>query len=80
MVIDELIQEITQEFNITTVINTHDMNSVLQIGDHVNFLVGGKKIWEGSKEDVLHTDNQELADFVFSSELFKKVRRAARSE
>ncbi len=80
MVIDELIQEITYEFNITTIINTHDMNSVLQIGDHINFLVGGKKVWEGNKEDVFHTDHEEMANFVFSSELFKKVRRAVRSE
>lgn len=80
MVIDELIQEITQEFNITTIINTHDMNSVLQIGDHINFLVDGKKVWEGNKDDVLHTDHEEMASFVFSSELFKKIRSAVRSE
>jgi phospholipid/cholesterol/gamma-HCH transport system ATP-binding protein len=80
MVIDELIKEITIEFNITTVINTHDMNSVLQIGDHIIFLADGKKVWEGSKDDVITTDNEEMVNFVFSSELFKKVRRAARAE
>jgi phospholipid/cholesterol/gamma-HCH transport system ATP-binding protein len=80
MVIDELIQEITYEFNITTVINTHDMNSVLQIGDHISFLVDGKKVWEGNKDDVIHTDHEEMSNFVFSSELFKKIRRAVRSE
>ncbi|MCC5918755.1 MAG: ATP-binding cassette domain-containing protein [Cryomorphaceae bacterium] len=80
MVIDELIKEITLEFNITTVINTHDMNSVMQIGDNIIFLADGKKAWEGNKEEVITTDDQEMADFVFSSELFKKIRRAARME
>lgn len=80
MVIDELIKEITKEFNITTVINTHDMNSVLQVGDHVIFLADGKKVWEGTKEEVITTDNEEMVNFVFSSELFKKIRRAARKE
>jgi phospholipid/cholesterol/gamma-HCH transport system ATP-binding protein len=80
MVIDELIKEITEEFNITTVINTHDMNSVLQVGDNIIFLADGKKVWEGTKEEVITTDNEEMVNFVFSSELFKKIRRAARKE
>jgi phospholipid/cholesterol/gamma-HCH transport system ATP-binding protein len=80
MVIDELIKEITEEFNITTVINTHDMNSVLQIGDHIIYLSEGKKSWEGTKEDVITTEQEDFVNFVFSSELFKKIRKAARSE
>ena len=80
MVIDELIKEITEEFNITTVINTHDMNSVLQVGDHIIYLADGKKAWEGTKEDVITTEHEDFVNFVFSSELFKKIRKASRSE
>ena len=74
-VIDELLKEITYEYNITTVINTHDMNSVMQIGDHIIFIKEGKKVWEGNKEQIMDTDNKDLNDFVFSSELFKRLKK-----
>jgi phospholipid/cholesterol/gamma-HCH transport system ATP-binding protein len=74
IVIDQLIQGLTREFNMTTVINTHDMNSVMEIGEKVVFIYQGKKWWEGSRDEILETDNQELIDFVFASELMKKFR------
>jgi len=74
MIIDNLIQEITQEYNITTVINTHDMNSVMEIGDKIVFLKDGYKEWEGSNKEIFKTDNQAVTSFVYSSDLFKKVR------
>ena len=73
IIIDKLIQEITIEYNITTVINTHDMNSVMEIGDKIIFLVQGKKIWEGNNKEILKTDNKLVNDFVYSSELLRKV-------
>jgi phospholipid/cholesterol/gamma-HCH transport system ATP-binding protein len=75
IVIDNLIQEITDEFNITTVINSHDMNSVMEIGEKIVFLKNGFKEWEGSKDTIFKTDNEAVTDFVYSSELFKKVRK-----
>jgi len=75
IVIDNLIQEITDEFNITTVVNSHDMNSVMEIGEKIVFLKDGLKAWEGSKETIFKTDNEAVTDFVYSSELFKKVRK-----
>ncbi len=75
IVIDNLIQEITQEYNITTVINTHDMNSVMEIGEKIVFLKNGLLEWEGSKKEIFKTDNAAVTDFVYSSELFKKVRK-----
>ncbi|WP_341217056.1 ATP-binding cassette domain-containing protein [uncultured Wocania sp.] len=75
IVIDNLIQEITDEYQITTVINSHDMNSVMEIGEKIVFLKDGLKAWEGSKETIFKTDNKVVTDFVYSSELFKKVRR-----
>ncbi len=80
ILIDNLIQEITREYNITTVINTHDMNSVMEIGDKIVFLKNGLKAWEGTKDDIFKTDNEAIVDFVYSSELFKKVRDAVRKE
>lgn len=74
IIIDKLIQEITVEYDITTIINTHDMNSVMEIGDKIIFLVEGKKIWEGTNEEILNTDDKLINDFVYSSELFKKVK------
>ncbi|MEQ9261645.1 MAG: ATP-binding cassette domain-containing protein [Owenweeksia sp.] len=74
IVIDNLIREITQEYNITTVINTHDMNSVMEIGDHIIYIKFGVKEWEGSSEDILNTDNESINDFVYSSELFRKIK------
>ena len=74
VVIDTLIQEITHEFNITTIVNTHDMNSVMGIGDKVIFIHQGNKWWEGTSAYILHSDNEELNQFVFSTELTKKIR------
>jgi phospholipid/cholesterol/gamma-HCH transport system ATP-binding protein len=76
ILIDNLIREITEEYNITTVINTHDMNSVMEIGDKIVFLKNGLKAWEGSKEEIFRTDNEAVTAFVYSSNLFKKVREA----
>ncbi len=75
IVIDNLIQEITDEYDITTVINSHDMNSVMEIGQKIVFLKEGLKAWEGSKETIFKTDNEVVTDFVYSSNLFKKVRK-----
>lgn len=74
IVIDNLIQEITKEYDITTVINTHDMNSVMEIGEKILFLKDGLKAWEGTNEEIFKTDNKTVTDFVYSSDLFKKVR------
>ena len=74
ILIDNLIQEITDEYQITTVINTHDMNSVMEIGQKIVFLRNGLKEWEGSKEDIFSTENEAVTNFVYSSDLFKKVR------
>jgi len=72
--IDELIKEITLEYNMTTVVVTHDMNSVLEIGEKIYFIYHGKIWWEGNKHNILHTENKELQDFVFTSELTKRLR------
>ena len=76
LVIDELLSSITTEFNITTIINTHDMNSVMEIGDHITFIYKGKVEWMGNKADVVNSDNKRLNDLVFASDLFKKVKQA----
>mgnify|MGYP001469689567 CR=1 FL=1 len=73
-VIDNLLKEITYEYNITTVINTHDMNSVIEIGDNVIFIQDGKKIWAGSGDNFLNSNSKELNDFIFSSKLFRKLK------
>lgn len=73
LIIDELIHGITKEYNITTIVNTHDMNSVMNIGDHILFLAGGQISWEGNKDGILHTDNKQLNDFLFSSEILRRV-------
>lgn len=75
-VIDNLIQEITREYDITTVINTHDMNSVLEIGEKIIFLKDGMLEWEGDKDILFTTDNEAVTEFVYSSDLFKKIRKA----
>jgi phospholipid/cholesterol/gamma-HCH transport system ATP-binding protein len=75
IVIDELIQEITREYQITTVINTHDMNSVIGIGDKIIYFYEGEKNWEGSNKEILHTDNERLNDFIFASEFLKEIRK-----
>jgi ABC-type transport system involved in resistance to organic solvents, ATPase component len=74
VVIDNLIKEITEEYNITTIINTHDMNSVLEIGEHVLFIYKGEKWWEGNKHDILNSDNRELNEFVFASTMAKRAK------
>ncbi|AOW20305.1 ABC transporter ATP-binding protein [Urechidicola croceus] len=73
-VIDNLIQEITEEYQIITVINSHDMNSVMEIGEKIVFLKNGHKAWEGTNEDMFITDNEAIVNFVYSSNLFKKIR------
>jgi len=74
ILIDELINELTEEYQITTVIVTHDMNSVMGIGDHIIFLHDGKKWWEGTKDEIAHTDNKELNDFVFASKFMRAAK------
>jgi len=73
-VIDHLIQEITQEYDITTIVNSHDMNSVLSIGDQVNFIYKGELWWKGTKDEILQTENKELNDFVFGTELTSRLK------
>lgn len=75
IVIDNLIKELTQEFKMTTIVNSHDMNSVLEIGDNVVFIYQGCKCWEGSRKEVLHTDNEALNNFVFATNLAKQIKR-----
>ena len=75
IVIDRLIQEITQEYNITTIVNTHDMNSVMEIGDKIGFIHKGHKLWEGKKNEILKSDCKELNDFVFASNMAKQLKR-----
>lgn len=75
LTIDRLIKEITEENNITTIINTHDMNSVMEIGDNILFIHKGFKSWQGNKDNIYDTGNADLDDFVFASELYKKVKK-----
>jgi len=74
IVIDNLIKEITQEYNITTVVITHDMNSVIEIGDHIMFIYKGEKWWEGDKHEILKTKNKEVCDFVYATEFMKDLK------
>jgi phospholipid/cholesterol/gamma-HCH transport system ATP-binding protein len=74
ILIDELIKEITHEFNITTIVNSHDMNSVLEIGEKVIYMYNGEKCWEGTNKEVLHTDNKELNDFVFATKVAQQIK------
>jgi phospholipid/cholesterol/gamma-HCH transport system ATP-binding protein len=74
IIIDNLIQEITKEYNITTIVNTHDMNSVMEIGENIAFINHGEIWWAGNKEELLNSDNKELNNFVFASKLFKRLR------
>ena len=76
LVIDHLLSEITKEFNITTIINTHDMNSVMGIGENIIFIYKGHEEWRGTKDDVMGATNERLNDFMFASDLFKKVKQA----
>lgn len=75
LVIDKLIQDITQEYNICTIVNTHDMNSIMEVGDNIIFLKGGKKEWEGSRNEIFHADNEALNNFVFASQLYQEIRK-----
>ena len=74
IIIDNLIKEITEEYNITTIVNTHDMNSVMQIGEKIAFIHDGIIWWSGGKEDLITSNNQEVDDFVFASDLFKRIK------
>ncbi len=74
IVIDNLISEITKEFQMTTIINTHDMNSVMEIGDHVVFLYKGNLWWEGNSDQILSSANKEVEDFVYATELMRKLK------
>lgn len=73
-VIDNLIKELTEEYQMTTVINTHDMNSVIEIGDRVSYIYEGKLWWQGDKDSILVSDNKELNDFVFATQLTRKIK------
>ncbi len=75
IIIDSLIKELTEEFQMTTIVNSHDMNSVLEIGDKVIFIFRGCKSWEGSREDILKTDNEALNKFVFATNMAKKIKK-----
>ena len=76
LVIDDLLHSITQEFNITTIINTHDMTSVMGIGENILFIYQGHKEWQGKSEDIMTSDNERLTDFIFASDLLKKMKRS----
>ena len=76
LVIDDLLHSITLEFNITTIINTHDMNSVMGIGENILFIYQGHKEWQGKSEDIMTSDNERLTDFIFASDLLKKMKRS----
>ncbi len=75
MLIDQLIKGITAEYNITTIVNTHDMNSVLEIGDNILYLKDGKKEWSGSNQDIIFSDNQNLNNFIFASEFLQDAKK-----
>ena len=75
IVIDNLIREITKEFNMTTVINTHDMNSVMEIGDKVAFIYHGELWWQGTRHEILETENKEVNDFVYATELMRTLKK-----
>ena len=75
LIIDELIAEITHEYGITTIVNSHDMNSIMQIGDNIVFIQEGEKVWQGTRKNIFHSDCKQLNDFVFASDLFKDVKK-----
>ena len=76
LVIDELIHSITQEYGTTTIINTHDMNSVMGIGDHILYIYEGHREWEGAKDEVMLADNERLNSFIFASDLFRRIKES----
>jgi phospholipid/cholesterol/gamma-HCH transport system ATP-binding protein len=75
MVIDKLIYDLTIEFNITTIVNTHDMNSVMEIGDNILYMVKGKKEWTGNSKDIIFSDNKQLNQFIFASEFLQDAKQ-----
>jgi phospholipid/cholesterol/gamma-HCH transport system ATP-binding protein len=77
IVIDQLISELTYEFNMTTIVNTHDMNSVAEIGDNILFLHQGEKCWTGNKKDIFTSDNETLNKFIFATKLMKRIKQTA---
>jgi len=80
LVIDKLINELTEEFKMTTIINTHDMNTVMESGDHIVFMQHGLKQWEGSNKDIIFSDNENLNNFIFASDFFQKAKDASKLE
>ena len=78
IVIDELLSDITHEFGITTIINTHDMNSVMGIGEHISFIYKGRVDWQGQSADIMNSTNERLTDFIFASDLLKEMRAAVK--
>ena len=80
LVIDELIHSITKDFNMTTIINTHDMNSVMGIGENIIYIYEGHKEWQGNKEQIMTSTNEKLNGFIFASDLFRKVKEAEMKE
>ncbi len=80
LLIDKLIKQITEEYNITTVINTHDMNSVMEIGDHILFMIEGRNQWEGSNKDIIFSKDKKLNDFIFASEFLQDAKEKRMSE
>ena len=78
--IDELIKEITEEYNITTIVVTHDMNSVIEIGDKIMFLYEGKKLWEGTRDEIMDTDIRELNEFIFANRLMRDAKKVEEEE
>jgi len=80
LLIDDLIHDITKEYNMTTIINTHDMNSVMNIGENIIFIKEGVKEWQGNKDEVITSNNQALNDFIFASDLFRKVKEMEENE
>jgi phospholipid/cholesterol/gamma-HCH transport system ATP-binding protein len=80
LVIDHLIKEITEEYQMTTIINTHDMNTVMESGDHIIYMLQGKKKWEGSNKDIIFSDDEDLNNFIFASEFFQKAKEVSKTE
>ncbi|MEJ7684911.1 MAG: hypothetical protein WKG06_45115 [Segetibacter sp.] len=75
MVIDKLIQDLTVEFNITTIVVTHDMNSVMEIGEHIFYMYQGHKQWEGSNKDIIHSQDEKLNEFIFASDFLQDAKQ-----
>ena len=80
LVIDKLVKEITKEYNITTIINTHDMNTVMESGDNIVYMYQGKKQWEGSSKDIIFSEDEKLNSFIFASEFLAKAKEMSKME